>query len=1023
MSNSFAQPNSDSTLTPSATANNAEWHSQSLNLYLPSHDNDKRYRIIQSPQTCFWLRSNPEFDPQPLEALWFTTNFREEIPQFPPQSQSQVNQPHSPPRQTEAASEPVSREPFGEDASTSSQPSSSSVQTRPDDHLAFEPYPPLNQDQLRHFDVHFRQQGAPSRQSFRHHQVLSPQVEHDESHGGPSSPPPKHDQQQYSQVGDNHYSLLPPHPRRRHSHHFQTQPLPLTQLQHAYTNPHLDISPYPYPQPHPHSRPTTTHTPPEEDLVHNWEKSVAGIDLGGGSGGGGGKLVVEEAFGEPFAMSEKDKERDREREREYVYPPPPTIFPFPPAQGARGGGSQLINTLFTMGEPSGSSSPGKVRRPTLLTQIQDPTTTFTAPGPTIPKSRKQLQRQSMPEAGVELSISGTGRGGSALVMVDAAKGEDDGRRGDKPAHQRRRGGLHAPWSAKVIKRISESVGGARFQGGEQLGLGEENRMRVDEKGAGKGKTKCTVAAPEDVVVPVRERMIVPRTEPRKTLNEKLLTDSPERIPSPAKRGKGDARGAEPDLASQGRGGAGARTRSRALQAEPKGKGKVMTETSGKIKHCGSTKEVVPSRESSEPREGGGDGTVRDSQRSSSSSSETQSDEDEDDYKPAKEGEEEEPETRFRRSTRCSTRVVAAPESKPPAKKGRSTKVAKSHEQADVATSVPSTSTRWRQNSIGTSPKPSIVDGEVSTQSSLASASSSSPASISSTSTHPFASAPLQNQSIHQFTSHSPQMLSTTLPPLIRGNHSTQQIPFSAGHHGDGRRFIEKIFAMLSQPEEFGDVICWDSSQTVVLIAHLEPRLESVLQHQFGHKSFSAFGRQFAVYGFHALTKRRREELLPPSTSSKKARSFRAWEHKNAGAFTGRTTSYDLKFITAIPSKARKEAREKRDVKEQREDDRREAWRSQNGYPEFNSATSATGGRRLSTTSASTNMLPGRGPGGGAGGIVSASSRNSQVPLKRSVTERGWDDDRGEDDAEGEDVEEDGVMNWESLVRDGDEGDE
>ncbi|KAK4698595.1 hypothetical protein P7C70_g7677, partial [Phenoliferia sp. Uapishka_3] len=139
-------------------------------------------------------------------------------------------------------------------------------------------------------------------------------------------------------------------------------------------------------------------------------------------------------------------------------------------------------------------------------------------------------------------------------------------------------------------------------------------------------------------------------------------------------------------------------------------------------------------------------------------------------------------------------------------------------------------------------------------------------------------------------------------------------------------FIGKLHCMLSNPSEYGDVLRWDETGSVVMIGCAKKeRLEDVLWEQFRHRTFSAFGRQFAVYGFAALT---RKELVKFSPSGGEGIRFnsshsstRAWKPKAATCnFSSGTSLRDALRIKAIPSSARRLAAEKREA------DRRKGWK-------------------------------------------------------------------------------------------------
>ncbi|KAL8284231.1 hypothetical protein RQP46_004980 [Phenoliferia psychrophenolica] len=148
-----------------------------------------------------------------------------------------------------------------------------------------------------------------------------------------------------------------------------------------------------------------------------------------------------------------------------------------------------------------------------------------------------------------------------------------------------------------------------------------------------------------------------------------------------------------------------------------------------------------------------------------------------------------------------------------------------------------------------------------------------------------------------------------------------------------QRFIEKVFAMLNAPEQYGDVIRWDSTGEHIMIAHKELRLKDVLHEQFRHSTFSAFGRQFAVYGFRALTLKEIETLVPDGetrasyTRVNTRKPCRAWTHKVHGTFTRATTDAEVAEIVAIPSAARRAAAAKREAEIDR---RRTAWQAPQG---------------------------------------------------------------------------------------------
>ncbi|KAL8278303.1 hypothetical protein RQP46_009335 [Phenoliferia psychrophenolica] len=129
------------------------------------------------------------------------------------------------------------------------------------------------------------------------------------------------------------------------------------------------------------------------------------------------------------------------------------------------------------------------------------------------------------------------------------------------------------------------------------------------------------------------------------------------------------------------------------------------------------------------------------------------------------------------------------------------------------------------------------------------------------------------------------------------------------------RFIDKIHAILRDPAQYGDVIRWDTTGTVVMIAHKEPRLVEVLEEKFGHRTFTAFGRQFAVYGFRALARREVTHLTPAGSGvlGQDASTLRAWVHTNPDTFTSSKSAHEVTLIPVIPSKARREAKEKREA--------------------------------------------------------------------------------------------------------------
>lgn len=119
-----------------------------------------------------------------------------------------------------------------------------------------------------------------------------------------------------------------------------------------------------------------------------------------------------------------------------------------------------------------------------------------------------------------------------------------------------------------------------------------------------------------------------------------------------------------------------------------------------------------------------------------------------------------------------------------------------------------------------------------------------------------------------------------------------------------RPFPAKLNFMLRNPGVYGDVIAWDDTGTIVLVAHQSQRFTAeVLPLFFSHSSVPAFNRQLNIYGFTHLATADIGHKVRASALSVGARLGDAagWSHPH---FTEATPD-DLHMLVPKPSKARR----------------------------------------------------------------------------------------------------------------------
>ncbi|GAA5980832.1 hypothetical protein JCM10908_003884 [Rhodotorula pacifica] len=111
-------------------------------------------------------------------------------------------------------------------------------------------------------------------------------------------------------------------------------------------------------------------------------------------------------------------------------------------------------------------------------------------------------------------------------------------------------------------------------------------------------------------------------------------------------------------------------------------------------------------------------------------------------------------------------------------------------------------------------------------------------------------------------------------------------------------FVYKIFAMLSEPERYQDVILWDHVGEAFFVAHNDRFVNEVLREQFQHGNIHSFTRQLNVYQFQRYTVAQLRSAL--DLSGTVASTYSGWTHPNFRR--GRPDL--LHLLTPRPSRAR-----------------------------------------------------------------------------------------------------------------------
>ncbi|GAA5828107.1 hypothetical protein JCM11251_002592 [Rhodosporidiobolus azoricus] len=115
---------------------------------------------------------------------------------------------------------------------------------------------------------------------------------------------------------------------------------------------------------------------------------------------------------------------------------------------------------------------------------------------------------------------------------------------------------------------------------------------------------------------------------------------------------------------------------------------------------------------------------------------------------------------------------------------------------------------------------------------------------------------------------------------------------------DVKPFIHKLFAMLSDPSAYSDVITWSSDGTAFFVAHNDRFLQEVLPQQFQHNNITSFTRQLNVYDFSRMNiAQLRSALQNPSVS---ASDYSGWSHR----LFRRGDPSNLHLLTPRQSRAR-----------------------------------------------------------------------------------------------------------------------
>ncbi|KAG0664067.1 hypothetical protein C6P46_001928 [Rhodotorula mucilaginosa] len=111
-------------------------------------------------------------------------------------------------------------------------------------------------------------------------------------------------------------------------------------------------------------------------------------------------------------------------------------------------------------------------------------------------------------------------------------------------------------------------------------------------------------------------------------------------------------------------------------------------------------------------------------------------------------------------------------------------------------------------------------------------------------------------------------------------------------------FVYKIFAMLSDPERYQDVILWDHTGEAFFVAHNDRFVSEVLREQFQHTNIHSFTRQLNVYQFQRFTVSQLRSAL--DLTGAVASTYSGWTHPNFRR--GRADL--LHLMTPRPSRAR-----------------------------------------------------------------------------------------------------------------------
>ncbi|GAA5918634.1 hypothetical protein JCM6882_007888 [Rhodosporidiobolus microsporus] len=115
---------------------------------------------------------------------------------------------------------------------------------------------------------------------------------------------------------------------------------------------------------------------------------------------------------------------------------------------------------------------------------------------------------------------------------------------------------------------------------------------------------------------------------------------------------------------------------------------------------------------------------------------------------------------------------------------------------------------------------------------------------------------------------------------------------------DIKPFIHKLFAMLSDPASYSDVITWSSDGTAFFVAHNDRFLNEVLPRQFQHNNITSFTRQLNVYDFNRMNVAQlRSALKNPAVT---ASEYSGWSHR----LFQRGDSSNLHLLTPRQSRAR-----------------------------------------------------------------------------------------------------------------------